>query len=612
MVFLKISLLTARGNRSKQFHSPLPKSARSALDRNGNAWVPRLLASRFFAACLLAITGCVHGAGADEGQLEQRSLEEPPASNLPRPQPSLRAVSTFESISVYWKPNDSKITHDCQVRFRAEGSTNWKQGYPLWYDGRRGVCKGSIVHLDPDTLYEVETYRENTLDSARTLVRTWREDFPIAEVVYLPEYSTETLTIERSGSPGGFILYTSEPGKSATIDVAGVAASNVTVSASHVIIRGLILKNAARNAIELGADIHDVVLENNDVSGWGRIHPDGWGYPDDAAIASVKDNNSSITRLIIQRNRLHHPRSDSNAWDEYREYKNTHHPLGPYGIFLWNTLGNHVIRYNEITSDEDHKFQDCIGGGNDFSDRGFPNSDSDIYGNLISGCWDDAIEAEGANKNVRIWGNYLDLSFVMIATAPTHDGPLYIWRNVTNRSRKTALLTMEKSKRGTFVKSQSKSVRSGDEARFFGGGRIYIFHNTTLQDDDQGVTSGPSDMGSLMLNLMTRNNIFQVNADFRDSIADRNRILLNDFDYDLYNGRIVAAPGQEPNGIQDTPYYERSHKSPEYALSHSSPGYDAGEFLPNFSDEFMDGGPDMGAQEASSPSLEFGVDAYQQ
>jgi hypothetical protein len=42
--------------------------------------------------------------------------------------------------------------------------------------------------------------------------------------------------------------------------------------------------------------------------------------------------------------------------------------------------------------------------------------------------YDDAIEAEGANRNVRIWGNYLDRVFVPIANAATSIGPLYVWR----------------------------------------------------------------------------------------------------------------------------------------------------------------------------------------
>jgi hypothetical protein len=89
-----------------------------------------------------------------------------------------------------------------------------------------------------------------------------------------------------------------------------------------------------------------------------------------------------------------------------------------------------VIRYNTIWSDDDHQYNDILGGSANHSARGFPHRDSDIYGNLLSHCWDDAIESEGANCNVRIWGNYSTESFVGVACAGTLTGPLYVWRNV--------------------------------------------------------------------------------------------------------------------------------------------------------------------------------------
>ena len=105
------------------------------------------------------------------------------------------------------------------------------------------------------------------------------------------------------------------------------------------------------------------------------------------------------------------------------------------GSLCSNSSGGNIIRYNEIRSTEDHGYNDGIGGGSNFSFQGSPNRDSDIYGNIITNCWDDAIESEGANMNVRIWGNYIDKTFVFVATAVTSKGPLYIYRNVFASSR---------------------------------------------------------------------------------------------------------------------------------------------------------------------------------
>jgi hypothetical protein len=52
--------------------------------------------------------------------------------------------------------------------------------------------------------------------------------------------------------------------------------------------------------------------------------------------------------------------------------------------------------------------------------------------------WDDGIEAEGANENVRIWGNYIDKTAIGIAT----DGHL-------GRARRTCSATSGTARRCT-------------------------------------------------------------------------------------------------------------------------------------------------------------------
>jgi len=530
-------------------------------------------------------------------------------------QSPVQAVSTFESIGLYWKQDGSAEARDCAVRYRRAGTESWRQGLPLWYDTRDRECRGSLVQLAPDTDYEIELLEPVAKKLARVQARTWSENFPIGKTITLAEFSDETLTIDESGEPNGYVLVTPRPGASATIDAGGRAASNIVITGSYVIVRGLRLLNAGRSAIVLDQNIHDVVIEENDISGWGRVSLDGWGENMDAAIYSDYSDEAPMERVIIQRNRMHHPRADANAWDEYRREWNTPHPLGPQAISLWNTGGNHVIRYNEVYSDDEHKFNDCIGGGENFSQRGFPHRDSDIYGNKLSQCWDDAIESEGGNVNVRIWGNYIDMSYVMVAVAATEIGPIYIWRNVADRSRQSGRREMAVAKRGVFLKTQSKEVGGRDdkgEQQYYGDGRIYVFHNTLLQRDgeNEGVYAGLSDLSGLMSNVTSRNNILHVNDDQRPSIADSKRNPSNDFDYDLYNGRINVLPGQEPNGVHDVPVYSRMTAKGSLALDPSSPGFDAGVVLPNFSDGFSGAAPDMGAQEAGMAPLQFGVDAY--
>jgi hypothetical protein len=314
---------------------------------------------------------------------------------------------------------------------------------------------------------------------------------------------------------------------------------------------------------------------------------------------------------------MHHPRSNSNNWRQARPApgkRESTHPEGPQIICLWDSEGNHVFRYNTVDSDENHYYNDIFGAGRNFSVRGFPNRDSDIYGNRLSHCWDDTIESEGANCNVRIWGNYSTDCYVAIATAGTSVGPLYVWRNISSR-----MCVAPGQWGGGFLKTSD----------IMGGGRIFVFHNSILQPLEKGkdaehavraggparagvpsAVEGPATgartglgWGGPMVNITSRNNVLDVT---QRTFQGRNDDPLADYDYDLYMGPLPS-DRHEKHGVAATPIYaaDRPH-----ALAENSPGHDAGARLPNFNDDFRGEAPDLGAEELGGKPLEFGVDAY--
>jgi hypothetical protein len=310
--------------------------------------------------------------------------------------------------------------------------------------------------------------------------------------------------------------------------------------------------------------------------------------------------------LVIQRNLIEHPRGASNDWD-------TGHPAGPQGISLTNSSGHNVIRYNEIISTEDHGFNDAIGGGSNFSHEGSPNRDSDIYGNVIAGVWDDGIESEGANMNVRIWGNHISRVYQHIATASTSKGPLYIFRNVFGASRRTHLDAIG----GAMIKTGSRGE--------FGGGRKFVFHNTALQPGGAfTVFSGHADP-----NTVTRNNIFDCPGRLTSS---QEVDVPGDYDYDFYSG---SEPGRarEKHGVRGrmaflpSPYLEyypapvtikvqygkfpvnlggKTVEITDPVVTVPNPVVDGGTPLANFNDNFAGRAPDLGAFEVGRPPLRFG------
>ena len=540
-----------------------------------------------------------------------------------------RAVPTFESLGVYWPLADQAqqgLDAECAIAFRAKGEEAWRDGLPLWYDRDASECRGSIVGLRPDTSYELRLSLGSGL-TQELQARTWSEAFPIGRVIPLPEFSNETLHITQSGTPDGYVLYAPQRGKSAVIDVNKERDFNVVIDARYVILRGLTLKGARHSGVLLGkvpdpnsSDVSDVLIENNDISAWGQDDPrcrgkrEAHGTNLQAAVYAFSDR---LQRVIIQRNKLHHPSTSSSNWSEKNcSEKGSRHPYGPQAVTIRNSLGNLVIRYNEIYSDEEHYFNDAMGEPNNFSKAGFPRRDSDIYGNFISNAWDDGIEAEGADENVRIWGNYIDRVMIPIALAPVTKGPIYVWRNLSHVSRSAP----SKKHGGPFIKFRLHADKKTGAAS---AGRIYLFNNTSLIPRQGSATSSfiaEFNAANPLRAVVSLNNIMNVENPRRGYSVKDSFGFDSLFDYDLLPGRTAFSDRpqrQEVHGIKGTPKFApgwglHAHSlRGTFALMNSSPGYDQGTIIPNFADQFMGRAPDIGAHEAGTHPMEFGVNAYQ-
>lgn len=535
-------------------------------------------------------------------------------------------VATFHSVGLYWNPGRSG---DCLVNYRQVGTSTWKEGYPLWYDSRNAECRGSLVHLTANTSYEIQL--SSGSNSTSLVAATWSETFPVSQTIYV-DNTTSTYTISQSGGFDGskctgYVKYVPRVSGGINIDVQNNSNYNMVANASCVIISGFKLVGGARGGIYLGSTTHDVVIENNEISNWGNGQ-NTWGYGAIQGAGSYSSVNPEMKRIIVSRNKFYNPRGGSNDWCNGAVEPNcTTHPNGPQVIELMNSGGNHVFRYNEAFSGStDHYFNDIFGAGANRSSEctnsdlctGFPGPDSDIYGNYLANNWDDAIEADGKGRNIRIWGNYLDQNFVKISVAEARVGPVYVWRNVVG----TASGGVNKNGGESFIKG-------GD-----GGGRVYVFHNTLLQPN--GVTGGIADAGGDMSNLISRNNILQLRSVNRSSIRDTGGAQNYDVDYDYYNGTVVLnnTPTTEVHGLRfaGSPGFEAQSFDPvtgrgRFYLTRASAGYDGQGManvpcsvttrLPNFNTSLSDSRynftgscPDSGAHEAGTAEMEFGVNAY--
>jgi hypothetical protein len=512
------------------------------------------------------------------------------------------AVSTFEStgITCPFKGDDNKNAV-CNVKYRIKGEKVWKEGFPLWRDDKRKEFRGSLVHLSPGTSYDVrlEPQDPDGAPAPKSLtVKTWSEKFPIAKTVTISgEALKNGYIISESGSADGYILYKTAPGTS--IDVTNKADTCIKVAAHHIIISGMTLKGAKKHAIRIMSG-HDIVIEKCDISKWGSINKDGWGVNMHCAIYS---NHRPLARVIIQRNKIHHPRSDANNWSEARAGRKTNHPIGPQVVGFWDSTGNHVMRYNHIYSDPEHYYNDIFGCGANFSLKGFPNADTDIYGNILENSWDDAIETEGANNNVRVWGNYIENVYKAHASRVTSIGPLYIWRNVCIMGYRNP---------GN-QSSASYHKSGGRKARWDNG--VFVFQNTAVMPHGKKVVgSGTRGIEGAMRYTTTANNILNVE---KSIICELKKKIGNRFLNDLCSGsKRNINFALEATPIKGSPKFtskfglNRKTGKGIFCQTPDSPGYNRGIKLPNFNSDVPDGKPDLGAHEAGTPPMEFGPNAY--
>jgi PKD repeat protein len=607
--------------------------------------------------------------------------------------------ATFHSMSLYWNPpgfNDTNPPPGNQIFVRYRRATEdssapgfaWKQAWPMWYDVRNSTTgwgtlpyqfrgRGSVVYLTPGTRYIFELGTGANYEAANFthyLEGTTRAE-TFAEVdapdVQPREPGNGPLIIEAGGDPATqtYMVYdglingiksTIQRGGANSTDPDGDfkraiettpdASFGIVVKASFVILRNVVVKGAALAGIFIHPNVTNVIIEDCEVSDWawrpnGRQPPSSawgtvWGATvgrNEAGGIMLGGNNSLI---VVQRNKIFDPHLGTSPWD-------FDHPIGPIGISIYHAGQQNVFRYNEIYSTSPDKrrwYLDAISGTDNFSDKGVPGSDSDVYHNYLRNMMDDGIEAEGGGLNVRVWGNYIDHSNTGVATTTVHFGPTYVFRNVINRLRKYHTRTVMEGneprlpengiaepdddffKRGEAFKAYG-AARECLTCLWWGGGRRYFFHNTQLQQPrntynpmqqwgDLGASGGifgGTRNGEGMRETWSRNNILDTYRPGNETVSGglgtpvdlgAGGTATNNFNFDLWNGN----PPPEANGVQGRPTYRSGHgwmafprlsgaanEPPEFIfgsglgvgignfqLNSSSPGLSAGALLPNF------------------------------
>lgn len=462
--------------------------------------------------------------------------------------PSLTA--NFHTIGLSW-PRDVS-SRGVAIRYQPFGTSSWRGAQSLWWDGNsplpafRRQYRGSIVNLSPDTGYEVSySLDQGTTWSASQQIRTRSELFAGTATKY-SGVRKKKLVISSGGKPSNWRVIDGQ--NIATIDTDHLD-DCVQITASYVILRNFKIQDCRFNAIVI--EKPNVVIEGNAIFDWGiqenardnpsprkgNVSKKPLSDPASSCVSGVSKGDfgrlldtgilvraTGNDGIVIQRNTIRDPRYRSTRWVECPGYDN--HPYGPRAIQILASDGNlgrgNVIRYNSIyatntvggavtLSDDANRYYDILAVSY--------QQDLDVYGNIIRNGTDDAIEADNAAVNVRIWGNYINSSLTMISLQLMQAGPAYIFRNIFDRAADNNTgnpgnyyVGIETPYYTSDAPIKIKQNNGGPVSAWHGP--AYVYHNTAMRAGNDGFGFGydirvessskePNDF----YNLISRNNI---------------------------------------------------------------------------------------------------------
>ncbi|MFN7564661.1 MAG: right-handed parallel beta-helix repeat-containing protein, partial [Prosthecobacter sp.] len=323
-------------------------------------------------------------------------------------------LPTITNLAIEWKiDGDDDLDAACELKYRKEGETTWRDGLPLrrvpagksqktspiftWSNR----LSGSVFDLEPGTAYEIELkLNDPDCGSAVKLVKASTRPEPIAkadavlrsgskadlnavkpgEVLLLADGDYGAATFNRDGEPGKPIVYRSTSGKAIFSEIS-------LTNRKWVYLEGVTVNGPVR----LNGTEHCVVRRCTIRSQFGIK-----AYKPGMMNACIEDN-------VITGIREWKPEIMGAGGDNDGE-----------GIQF--TGSGNVIRHNRVSG-----FRDCISHMED--DGAVEQSSNDILNNDIDSGLDDGIEADFALQNCRVMRNRLTNCFVGISSQPGLGGP---------------------------------------------------------------------------------------------------------------------------------------------------------------------------------------------
>lgn len=537
------------------------------------------------------------------------------------------------------------------VKYRPQASGIWRDGLPLVRVNTTGVASsaavpeqfaGSIFNLEPATAYDIElTVKDEDNQGPVTLVRSQTtRALPPATAPCTTTYTVSTSAAFRSrlnnAVKGDCIVLSA--GTYNLIDGDSFELEKSGTSTEPIIVKGTVIGGVNQSVINADCPNFECSVDitgcNGLVIGGQHVIIEDIAFTNAKYAVNLRRSNDVVIRRISTSNVCGGIFANSNsdfgpqtnfyvcdndlvgpinpAWP--RIY--TDLPRGAYdstiGVQLPGT--GHVICHNRIRG---------FGDGIRFVE--YPQKlratrAIDIYGNDIQTGYDNSIELDYTQGNIRAFRNRLLNSYAPLSFQPVYGGPAYAFRNVVVN----------------ITREQLKISTRGAEGDPSG---IRVFHNTfvnntlfrTDTNNQTHLTAASvkliNDNGETVHNLLVENNIFFGRASTGLPSVDFDVVLDGGlFDYNGYapNGLFTFEQGGEEyqsfdelqqdtlskferhgrllpptvfaSGLQPPSSYQTEVTNPNVTLADNAL-VDAGEVLPNINDGYQGNAPDLGALE---------------
>jgi uncharacterized protein (TIGR03437 family) len=543
---------------------------------------------------------------------------DPPATDLREPEFDRPTLTT---LGIRWPfPGDSNFNARVSVRYRKAGTTTWFDALPLFHVHPAETLPyvvepqfaGSIFDLRPGTSYEVELHvvdPDGPIDRTITMTGSTRDlpkeprsprivsvnnadAFQAAmlkaqpgEVISLADgvYSGQYFTIHASGTPDNPIVIRGASQDGTILDGQNCGSCNVVeVYGSYVRFERMTIQNGSRGIRFQGPGAVGNMIR--------RVHMKSV----DLGVGSQPLQRDFYICDNIMEGRLAWPRTYLTEGGQFSALE---------GITVDGS--GHVVCHNQLSGFGDSMTLFTYGARGD-----------DFYGNDVLWNYDDGIQMDGGEGNVRVFRNRFTNSFTGISFQPILGGPAYAFKNIAvNIVREQLKIHGEGVPPGqqtsgmliynnTFLSYYSDLVMysSNIEHHFVIANNLFIGPSTPI--DPVVGWDGSIDDG-----------LFDYNGYFRDGRFYWNFV---QFGYKQFaNFAEAQVWGMEPHGfLLTTPIFSNGLQAPsdyvtkltpkDVSLSAQSNAVDKGLLLPNVNDRYRGKAPDLGAQEAGCPLPIYG------